>query len=133
MGQHDQCHVVVPAAPAAPLIVIQPEFLLELLIVLLDLPTCFGDLYQSPKTVVSGQVAEEISGRLRGCFRPLDKQPDLFAWLAALMKSMGRLRADRPEARLQPTSAALPPANSLPALGLLRSFFDRDGALLTVV
>src|SRR5471032_2213934 len=133
MGQHDQRHVVMPAAPTEPLIVIQPEFLLELLIVLLDLPACFGDLHKSSKTVIGRQIAKEMPGRLRGFFGPLDQQPDLFAWVAALVKSMGRLHADRPEARLQPTFAAFPPANFLPALGLLRSFFDRNGPLLTVV
>src|SRR4029453_12605000 len=112
---------------------IQPEFLLELLIVLLDLPACFGDLHQSSKTVINRQIAEEIPGRLRRFFRPLDQQPDLFAWVAALVKSMGRLHPDRTESRLQPTFAAFPPANLLPALGLLRSSFDRHGPLLTVV
>ena len=34
MGQHDQRHVMMPAVPTATLIVIQPEFLFELLIVL---------------------------------------------------------------------------------------------------
>jgi hypothetical protein len=38
MSQHDHGHVVMPAIPAPPLIVIQAELLLELLIVLLDLP-----------------------------------------------------------------------------------------------
>ena len=42
VGQHDQRHVVVPSAPTAALIVIQPEFLLELLIVLLDLPSALA-------------------------------------------------------------------------------------------
>src|SRR6266481_9496018 len=133
VGQHDQRHVVVPTAPTAPLVVVQPQFLFELLIVLLDLPACFGDLHQPSKTVLGREIAKEIPGRLRGFFRPLDQQPDRFAWLAALVKSMGRLHADRPEARLQPTFAAFPPANFLPALGLLRSFFNRDRPLLTVV
>src|SRR5436190_3931785 len=46
---------------------------------------------------------------------------------------MGRLHTGCPEARLQPTFAAFPPTNFLPSLGLLRSFFDRDGPLLTIV
>src|SRR4051794_1192170 len=112
---------------------IEPEFLLELLIILLDLPARLGDLHQASKTVITRQIAEEIPRRLRGFFRPLDQQPDLFEWLAALVKSMRRLHPERTETRLQPTFAAFPPANVLPALGLLRSFFDRDGPLLTIV
>ena len=133
MGQHDQCHVVVPAAPTAPLIVIQTEFLFKLLIVLLDLPACFGDLHQSAKAVIGGQVAEEIPGRFRRFFRPFNQQPDFFAWIAARVKSVGGLYASRPEARLQPTFTAFPPANFLPALGLLCRFFDRDRPLFAVV
>jgi hypothetical protein len=35
----------MPPAPAAAFIVIQAKFLLELLVVLFDLPAGFGDLY----------------------------------------------------------------------------------------
>ena len=38
VGQHDERHVMVPAAPTAALVVIRVP--LELLIVLFDLPTC---------------------------------------------------------------------------------------------
>src|SRR5580704_7142045 len=124
---------MVPAAPVAPLVVIQSELLLELLIVLLDLPACFGDLHQSSKAVIGRQIAEEIPGRFRSFFRPLGQQPDLFARFATLVKSVGRLHAGRPEARLQAAFTAFPPAYFLPVSGLLCSFFYGDGPLLTVV
>ena len=47
MRQHDQRHMVMPAGPVPTLIVIQPEFLLELLVVLLDLPPAFRQPYQA--------------------------------------------------------------------------------------
>ena len=66
MGQHDQRHVMMPAVPTATLIVIQPEFLFELLIVLLDLPTGLGHLYQPAETVGGGQITEEVFDGLGG-------------------------------------------------------------------
>ena len=70
---NDQGHVVMPSAPTAALIMIQAEFLLELLIILLDFPARFGDLYEAPKAVIGRQVAEEIPGRLSGPFWPFHK------------------------------------------------------------
>src|SRR6266478_1190817 len=51
VGQHDQRHMVMPPAPTATLVVVQSEFFLELLIILLDFPARFGDLYEAPKAV----------------------------------------------------------------------------------
>src|SRR5271166_6717382 len=79
------------------------------------------------------QIAEEIPARLRGFGRPLDEQPDFFAGFTALMKSVRSLHPPRPKAGLQPTLAAFPPANFLPACGLLSGLLDRDWPLFTVV
>src|SRR5712692_9679234 len=49
------------------------------------------------------------------------------------MKSMGGLHATRPKARLQPSFAAFPPANSFPALSLLSRFLDRGWPLPVIV
>src|SRR6516164_6344860 len=133
MGQHDQRHVMMPAVPTATLIVIQPEFLFELLIVLLDLPTGLGHLYQPAETVGGGQITEEVFDGLGGLLRPFHQQPDLFAGLTTLMKPVGGLHTSRPEARFQPAFAALPPTNFLPTLSRLCDLFNRDGPLLTVV
>ena len=38
VGQHDHGRVVVEAPPEAPLVVVQPQFLLHLLVTLFDLP-----------------------------------------------------------------------------------------------
>ena len=69
----------MPTTPTATFIVIQAKFLLELLVILLDLPSGFGDLYQAAKAVTGGQIAEEIFCRFRGGDGPLHQQPDLFA------------------------------------------------------
>src|SRR5260370_42601144 len=130
MRQHDQRHMVMPSARSAAFIVIQSEFLFELLIVLLDFPARIGHLYQATKTVSVRHTTQEVESRLRALSRPLHQQPDLFPWLTAFMKSVRNLHPARPEARLQPTLAAFSPANFLPALSLLSSLFDRDAPLL---
>ena len=124
MRQHDQRHVVMPSAPTPALIMIKSEFLLQLLVVLLDLPSRFGDLNQSTETVLGGQIAKEVFGRLRSFDGPLDQQPKLFTRLTTFMKSVRGLHTPRPETALQPTFAAFPPANFLPALRLLSGFPD---------
>ena len=47
MRDHDHRHVMVPALPIAPFIVIQAEFFFELVIILFDLPTAFDEFYDT--------------------------------------------------------------------------------------
>jgi hypothetical protein len=47
MGHHHQGDVMMPAVPTAAFIVIEAELLLELLIVLLDLPARLSYFYQT--------------------------------------------------------------------------------------
>src|SRR5208337_3206659 len=69
--QHHQRYVMMPATPTAAFVVIQPQFLLELLIVLFDLPPAFGGPHQPPQRVVRRQVAEEVFRGLLLAARPL--------------------------------------------------------------
>ena len=43
MSIHDEGNVLVPSLPYTPLVLIQSEFFIELLVVLLDFPAAFGD------------------------------------------------------------------------------------------
>ena len=77
MRQHDQGDVVVPACPVAAFVVIEPQFLLELLIILRDLPAAFDKAHQPPRGVMLRQVAEKAFRGLRLAARPFQQQPDL--------------------------------------------------------
>jgi len=63
VSQHDQRRVVVPAGPASPLLMIEPQFLLQLLIVLLDFPAALRESHQASELVTGRQIAQEV---LRG-------------------------------------------------------------------
>ena len=47
VGQANQGDVMMPALPAAPFVVVQSQFLFQLLIVLFDSPAQFGQLHQA--------------------------------------------------------------------------------------
>ena len=67
--------MVVEAAPPAPFIIAEAEFLLELLVVALDPPSQLGDIDQTLKADLPGQCGKPIFGRLGFALRPLDQQP----------------------------------------------------------
>ena len=98
-------------------------------LILLDLPSALWRLVLIDKDYSRQQIAEEVLRRFLGCGGPLHQQPDLFARLAVLVKSVGRLHAACPEARLQPGFAAFPLANFLPPRCALGGLFGRDWPL----
>ena len=73
MRHHDHGYVVMPALPIATFIMVQAEFLFELMIVLLDLPTTFDQADDAPQCIVTGKVTETILGRCLFRLRPLDQ------------------------------------------------------------
>src|SRR4029450_13030130 len=64
--------VMVEAAPAAALVVPEPEFLLELLVIAVDGPAELGAFDQARETNVRRQGREPVLGRFLLAFRPLD-------------------------------------------------------------
>ena len=79
-----QCRVMMKAAPTASLEVPQAEFLLELLVIAFNAPAQFCKSHEFLDRRVSGQRAEEVSGRLELFAGPLDEQPLFFGttgWL----------------------------------------------------
>src|SRR5271157_58951 len=133
MRQHDQGDMMMPTCPTAAFVMIQPQFLLELLIILFDLPAGFDDAHQAPQSVVLRQVAEKV---FRGFFlaaRPFHQQPDFLVRGSALVESMRGLHAASIEAGLEPAFAAFSPAHLLPPAGLLRHLPDGAWPLRAVV
>src|SRR6266849_5680587 len=53
---------MMPAWPAAPFVVVQSQFLFELLVVLLHSPAEFSQAHQAPQRDLLGQVREPILG-----------------------------------------------------------------------
>src|SRR6476659_6201195 len=81
--------MVVPASPGAPFEVIQPEFALEFLVVLFDLPACVGqrdELFERPGARRLHEVVLAIVG---AGDRPLADEP---AVLVALRRAHAHSR-----------------------------------------
>src|SRR4051812_37725715 len=75
VGCDAEAGVVVEAAPAAALVVPQPDLLLELLVIPLDQPTCLRDMDQVLERGARRQGGQPVLGGLLGTFGPLDQQP----------------------------------------------------------
>jgi len=125
--QHHLRHMMIPARPIAAFVVIQPQLLLELLIVPFDLPPTFGDAHQSPQRVVWWQVAEKVFRGLPLAARPFHQQPDLLMGWLAFVETVRGSDAAGVEARLQPAFRTFSPADLLPSPGLLRHLSNRGG------
>ena len=115
--QADQCDVMMPALPAAPFVMVQSQFLFQLLIVLFDSPAQFGQLHQASERDPLGQVREPI---LRGSFGlggPLDEQPDRFQLGSVVKMAMRGLHPASRKAAPLCASTALSPGHGSPPLG----------------
>src|SRR3954471_22508709 len=97
--------MVVEAAPAAALIVPEPEFLLELLVVAFDAPSELGKFNQARETNVLRQGREPVFGGLLLVFSPLDQDPFLGARFAQPVIAMSGSHPR--EARGEPIGDAL--------------------------
>lgn len=75
VGGNAQRGVMVKAAPAAPFVVVEPEFLLEFLVVALDAPALMGDRDQLVEGAGLRQRREVVLLRLRLMSGPFDQQP----------------------------------------------------------
>ncbi len=69
--------MMVPARPRAPLEVIEPQFVLELAVILFDPPAPFGEPHKAAEPeVLAAEIGEPVLGGGRGVRRPLDQQLD---------------------------------------------------------
>ena len=105
---------MMKAAPAASLIMIEPQFLLEILVIPLNPPAQFGHVNQIDQGGRRRQGREPVLGRLLVTLRPLDQQPLLRMRLGPPIIAMGRAHPQRGEAPAQVTPAARAPPHRLP-------------------
>src|SRR6266571_5355764 len=75
MRRGDERGVVVPAQVGAPLVVVEPELALQLLVVELDLPAQPGQAREPLWLFAAGQVGEPVVGWRLLAFGPLADQP----------------------------------------------------------
>src|SRR5215218_6564134 len=103
--------MMVEAAPAAALVVPEPEFLLELLVVAFDAPPELGEFDQAREADVLRQGREPVLGGLLLAFRPLDHEPLLRARFAQPVVAMSGSHPHACEARGEPIGCALAPGD----------------------
>src|SRR5512135_1047926 len=84
------------AAPAAALVVSEPEFLLKFLVVAFDAPAQLREINQALERDLLGQTGKPVLGGLILPFRPLDQKPFFRARLAQPVIAM---RSAHPQAR----------------------------------
>ena len=114
MCQHDQSDMMVPPCPIAAFIVIQAQFLLELLIVLFDLPAAFDDAHQPAQGVRLRQVAEKVFRGFLLAGRLFRQQSDLLARRLVGLESVRGLGAECIKTGLEPAFFPFLPMHVLP-------------------
>ena len=102
------------AAPAAPLIVPEPEFLLELLVVALDAPAQLGQGDKTREGDVFRQGREPALCRFPLLGGPLDQKPLLRAGFAEIVVAMRRPDSQAGKARGEQVDSALAPRDRGP-------------------
>src|SRR5215203_3902149 len=105
---------MVEAAPAAALVVPEPEFLLELLVVAFDAPPELGEFNQALEADLLWQRREPVLGGLLLAFRPLNQEPFLRARFAQPVIAMSGSHPHPCETRGEPVGYALAPSDLSP-------------------
>src|SRR5688500_2196242 len=100
-------------APASTLVVSEPDFLLELLIVSLNPPPQFGLLHQVSDGGLRRQGREPILRRLLLAVRPLHQEPLLGSRLMQHVIAMSRTDPHGSKARDLRRVGSLPPLHDL--------------------
>src|SRR5712692_3164570 len=124
VGGDAQRGVMVEAAPPSPLVMSQPDLLLEFLVVALDAPAPpgldpgVGEIDEPLDADLLGQRGQPVLGRLGLALRPLDEQPFLRADSLAQVVAMRGADAAAGETAAEGLIGALAPRDGLP--GLLR-------------
>src|SRR3990170_3381687 len=106
--------MVMEAAPPAALEMVEPELILEFLVVALDPPAQLGEVDKLDARDGCRQGREPILRGLRGVSRPLDQQPLLRPGLRALLVAMGGPHAQPREARAHRAARPFAPRDRPP-------------------
>src|SRR5919206_4104120 len=126
--------MMMKASPAPALVVPEPDFLLELLVVALDPPACLGRGNQIRDGDVGRQTGEKVFAGLAFARRPFDQQPLLGPGLGAVGVAMCRADPHGGKARGERRTGALPPGHALPCIRgqALRQALGRDRLVLGI-
>src|SRR3954462_6620824 len=120
--------MVVEAAPPAPFIITEAEFLLEFLVIALDSPAQFGQVDQPIEGDVLGQASKPILGRLGFvCGHSISSHSSARGWLSVASRCAGRTRW---RAKREDSRSALP---SRQATGCQASFGRLGASALTLI
>src|SRR3954452_21267954 len=103
--------MVVEGAAAAALVVPEPQFRLELLVIALDAPPELGKFDQAREGDLLRQGREPVFGGLLLAFRPLDQKPFRRARFAQPVVAMSGSHPHPCEARGEPIGDALAPTD----------------------
>src|SRR6266852_8836619 len=106
--------MMMETGPAAPLVVPEPDLLLELLVIALDAPAHFGDVDQMAEWNVLVQGCEPILGGLGLALGPFDQQR-LFRSSCGAPDGRGA-HPHAGKARAQPIGRAFPPGDRAPSM-----------------
>src|SRR3954462_2026284 len=125
---------MVEATPAAALVVPEPKFLLEVLVVAFDTPSELGKFDHACEANLLRQRREPVFGRLLLAFRPLDQEPYLRARFAQPVVAMSGSHPHPREARGEPNNCALAPGDLGPRrlLKSQRQRLNRDRLVLVI-
>src|SRR3954471_20054333 len=80
--------VMVKATPPSPLVVAEPEFLFQVLVVALDPPSQLGSVHQAAAADVCGQRGQKVFRWLRFVGGPFDQAPFLGTRCGAFIIAM---------------------------------------------
>ena len=105
---------MVEASPASSLVMPEPDFLLQFLVVAFDAPAQLGQIDQTGECPVVGQGGEPVLGRLLFILRPFDEQPFLGSGLLEPFIAVRGAHSYPCIARGQPIGRTLAPGNHLP-------------------
>src|ERR671917_2680895 len=125
---------MMEAAPTAPLIVSETQFLFQLLVIALDPPAQFRQIDQTIEGHVRWEGGQPILGGLGLTLGPFDQQPFLVPRLGPPLVAMRGPHPNPGKARGQRTRACLAPGDRLPACRRQaeRQRLDADRLVLTI-
>ncbi len=90
IGGDAQGGMMMKAAPATALIVIEPDFLFQFFVIALNAPSAFGGGHQILERGVGRQGGQPVLGRLGFAVGPLDQEPLFSTQFGALVIAVGR-------------------------------------------
>ena len=114
IGGDAQGGMMMKAAPAPALIVIEPDFLFQLLVIALNAPSAFGGGHQILERGVGWQGGQPVFGWFSFAVGPFDQEPLFRTQFGALVIPVGRWHPHAGKARAQRRVGALAPCHHPP-------------------